>query len=187
MQKEYDLSLSVGSAKKPIVLGELLPVETLLRLNPHWIIESVDEEDGHFTARLKDYVSGVEFPLTGTLVISEVGEIVLTMDHEKFQGVEIFTTDGNLFATVTYPYDEDELAEEDERYVVLWLRSVKEYLRLYLKESLYARFFRYVMNKVSLQMTPSQRKISLMLIRFTVVEIFVIFLIVVGYVLFVLK
>ncbi len=43
------------------------------------------------------------------------------------------------------------------------------------------------MNRIILKMTPSQRKISLMLIRLTVVEIFVILLIVVGYVIFVLK
>ena len=58
---------------------------------------------------------------------------------------------------------------------------------MYLKNTLNTVFFRYIMNKIILKMTPSQRKISLMLIRLTVVEIFVILLILVGYVIFVLK
>lgn len=187
MQKEYDLSLPVGEAKRPLVYGDLLSVETLLRLNPHWIIESVEEEGGDFSASLKDYVTDEEFSLSGTLASSGQDTIVLTLDHEKYQEIEFFTTNGKLFANVTYPCVEEELIEEDERYVVLWLRSVKEYLRMYLKETLYAKCSRYIMNKVTLQMNPSQRKISLMLIRFTGVEILVIFFIVVGYVIFVLK
>ena len=187
MQKEYDLSLPAGDAKRPLILGDLLPVETLLRLNPHWIIENVEEGDDHFSANLKDYVTDVSFCLKGTLTISGQNTITLTMDHEKYQAIDIYITDGSLLATVTYPCVEEELIEEDERYVVLWLRSVKEYLRMYLKDTMYARMSRYVMNKITLPMNPSQRKISLMLIRFSAVEILVILLIVVGYVVFVLK
>jgi hypothetical protein len=101
--------------------------------------------------------------------------------------VEVFISDDKLMGLVEYGCEEDELAEDVERHVVLWLRSVKEYLRMYLTNSLNARVFRYIMNRVILKMTPSQRKISLMLIRLTVVEIFIILLIVVGYVVFVLK
>lgn len=187
MQKEYDLRLPVGEAKKPLVPGELLSVETLLRLNPHWIIESVEVRDGSFTAHLKDHVTDEAFTLAGTLTATQTGQVVLTMDHDIYQVVDITVADGNLRVTVTYDCDEEELTEEVERYVVLWLRSVKEYLRMYLKDSLYARGSRYILNKIVLQMTPSQRKISLMLIRFTVVEIVVIVLIVVGYFIFVSK
>lgn len=187
MQKEYDLSLHVGEAKRPMVLDDVLSVETLLRLNPHWIIDTVDDYNDRYSADLKDYVSGEEFSLEGTLERVAGGNIVLTLDHERCHKIAISITDGDLQATVTYPCLEEELSEEEERYVVLWLRSVKEYLRMYLKDTLYSKFSRYIMNKITLQMTPSQRKISLMLIRFTIVEIFVIFLIVIGYVIFVLK
>ena len=187
MQKEYDLSLTVGTARTPLLLGELLSVETLLRLNPHWIIEGVEVGGDSFTACLKDYVTDEAFSLAGTLIVTQTGQLVLTMDHDTYQVVNISITDEKLIATVTYGRDEEDLSEELERYVVLWLRSVKEYLRMYLKDSLYTRGSRYIMNKIILQMTPSQRKISLMLIRFTVVEIVVILLIVVGYFVFVLK
>lgn len=187
MQKKYDLSLPVGDAKRSLVLDDVLSVDTLLRLNPHWIIESVDENTENYLADLKDYVSGEGFCLEGTLLRVENGNIVLTLNHEKYSEIALFIADGSLQAEVTFPCEDEELSEEDERFVVLWLRSVKEYLRMYLKDTLYSRFSRYIMNRITLQMTPSQRKISLMLIRFTVVEILVIVFIVIGYVIFVLK
>lgn len=147
----------------------------------------MDESDDSFTASLKDHVSDTEFTVKGTVTAVDKNRFVLSMDHESYRGVEIFITDDKLMAVVHYGYGEEELTEEVERFIVLWLRSVKEYLRMYLTNSLNARLFRYAMNRVILKMTPSQRKISLMLIRLTVVEIFVILLIVVGYVIFVLK
>ena len=42
------------------------------------------------------------------------------------------------------------------------------------------------MNKMVLQMNPSQRKISIMITKITIIEVLVIILIVVGYSIFVL-
>lgn len=187
MQKEYDLSLPVAEAKSPLDLRKLLPVETFFRLNPHWIVEEIEEDGGSFVASLKDHVSGTEFTVKGEVAMTESNRLVLTLDHEAYRNIEVFTTSDKLMGGVEFGVEEGDLTEEVERHVVLWLRSVKEYLRMYLSNTLNARMFRYVMNKVILKMTPSQRKISLMLIRITVVEILVILLIVVGYVIFVLK
>ncbi len=186
MQKEYDLSLPVAEAKTPLDLKRILTIETFFRLNPHWIIEEVQEEGTRFTAQLKDHVSGDDFTVKGE-VIADTTRFVIQMDHGTYRTIEVFTTQEKLMGQVTYGIEEEELTEEIERHVVLWLRSVKEYLRMYLTNSLNARMFRFMMNKVILKMTPSQRKISLMLVRITVVEILVILLIVVGYVIFVLK
>jgi len=187
MQKEYDLSLPVAEAKKPLVLSDLLSVETFLRLNPHWIIESVTDAGGSFEAGIKDHVTEKKISIKGTITATAPGRLVIIMDHDAYKTIEIFTTKEELMGIVTYGCTEDDLTEDVERHVVLWLRSVKEYLRMYLKDSLNAKIFRFMMNRIILKMTPSQRKISLMLIRITVVEIFVILLIVVGYVIFVLK
>ena len=186
MQKEYDLSLPVAEAKTPLDLGKLLSIETFLRLNPHWIIEAVEESGDSFTASLKDHVTGTDFTVKGAVTIAS-NRLIISMDHEAYRSIEVFITVDKLMGGVDYGFEENELTEEVERHVVLWLRSIKEYLRMYLTNSLNAKVFRYMMNRVILKMNPSQRKISLMLIRITVVEIFVILLIVVGYVIFVLK
>ncbi|BHH85964.1 hypothetical protein [Desulforhopalus sp. 52FAK] len=187
MQKEYDLSLPLAGAKVPLNLGACLSIETFFRLNPHWIVEEIEENGDSFVARLKDHVSGTQFTVKGELATNKSNRLVIILDHETYRSIEVFTTSDKLMGVVEYGVAEDELTEEAERHVVLWLRSVKEYLRMYLTNGLNARVFRYIMNRVILKMTPSQRKISLMLIRITVVEILVILLIVVGYVIFVLK
>ena len=187
MQKEYDLSLPIQGKKLPLCLTDLLSVETFFRLNPHWIIENLVAENGAFTAALKDHESEKSFQLTGILSSLDTRTLEVAFDQGDYRKIRLFAKDGGFWATVIYSSDDKEPDEAVERHIVLWIRSIKEYLRMYLKNTPNTIFFRYIMNRIILKMTPSQRKISLMLIRLTVVEIFVILLIVVGYVIFVLK
>lgn len=186
MKKEYDLSLPVQGKKKPLSLTDLLSIETLLRLNPHWIVEDLTEDNGTFTVDLKDHETERTFQLSGSLAFTDAQTLELAFEQGHYSKIRLFPKDSGFWAEVTYNLEE-EPDEALERLVVLWVRSIKEYLRMYLKNTLNTIFFRYIMNKIILKMTPSQRKISLMLIRLTVVEIFVILLIVIGYVIFVLK
>jgi hypothetical protein len=187
MPKEYDLNLPVHGKKQPLALTGLLSLETLLRLNPHWIVERLVEANGTFTAALKDHETEKSFQLIGSLFFPGPQTLELSFDQGNYRKITLFPRDTGFWAEVVYRAEEEEPEEEVERHVVLWLRSIKEYLRMYLKNTPNTVFFRYIMNRILLKMTPSQRKISLMLIRLTVVEIFVILLIVVGYVIFVLK
>ncbi|MGB3210328.1 MAG: hypothetical protein WBB19_06445 [Desulforhopalus sp.] len=186
MQKEYDLSLPAQGKKNLLSPAKLLSAETLLRLNPHWIVEELVEENGTFTAALKDHETEKSFQLLGTLTSPDAQTLEATLEQGDYKKVKLFRRGAGFWAEVVYR-SEEEPDEAVERHVVLWIRSIKEYLRMYLNNSLNTVFFRYLMNKIILKMTPSQRKISLMLIRITVVEVFVILLIVVGYVIFVLK
>ncbi len=190
MQKEYDLKLPAHGKKKPLSLADLLSVETLLRLNPHWIVENLDENNGAFTASFKDHETEKKFQLTGSLAFPDAQTLELSFDEGYYKKISLFPRDAGFWSEVVYRTEEEEQQEpgEDiERHVVLWIRSIKEYLRMYLKNTPNTVFFRYIMNKIILKMTPSQRKISLMMIRLTVVEILVILFIVIGYVIFVLK
>lgn len=187
MKKEYDLQLPLEKAKRPILPEKLLLAENILRLNPHWIVEKFSGDSNQFQADLKDHATGSSFQLSGSLSSASKARLTITLSHKDYKSIELYQDKGSIWGTVVYNCETDTVDEEIEKHVVLWLRSIKEYLRMYLKDSLNAKFFRYIMNKIILQMTPSQRKISLMLIRITVVEILVILFIVVGYVIFVLK
>lgn len=187
MHKEYELNLPVQGKKKPLSLADLLSIETLLRLNPHWIVEKLVEENGTFTVALKDHETERSFQLMGSLACPDAQTLELSFTQGDYQMIRLFPKDTGFWAEVIYRSEDEEPNEAVESHVVLWVRSIKEYLRMYLKNTLNTVFFRYIMNKIILKMTPSQRKISLMLIRLTVVEIFVILLIVIGYVIFVLK
>lgn len=186
MEKEYQLNLPIQGKKRPLALVRLLSIETLLRLNPHWIVEELIEDGATFTASLKDHESEKSFQLSGSLVSPEPLILEIVFDDGDFQKIRLFPKDQLFWAAVEYTAEE-EIEEDIERHVVLWIRSIKEYLRMYLKNTVNTIFFRYIMNKIILKMTPSQRKISLMLIRITIVELLVILIIVIGYVIFVLK
>ena len=79
----------------------------------------------------------------------------------------------------------DVIEEEIEKSMFLWIPAIQEYIRLYTSNKPTALFFRMIMNKMILQMNPSQRKICIMLTKITIVEVLVILVIVVGYVFFV--
>lgn len=187
MDKEYDLNLPLRGKKKALNPGQLLSAETILRLNPHWIVEDFGGEGEQLTADLRDHETGQPFQLTGSLSSDGPDSLVLTLSHDTFNEIRLFTRSEGFWARVTYGSGQEQPAEDIERHVVLWIRSIKEYLRMYLNNTPNAVVFRYIMNRITLKMTPSQRKISLMLIRITIVELFVILLIVIGYVIFVLK
>ncbi len=69
MRKEYDLNLPVRGKTQQLSLTHLLSVETLIRLNPHWIVEKLTAEKNTFTAALKDHETEQAFQLNGCLVI----------------------------------------------------------------------------------------------------------------------
>ena len=68
--------------------------------------------------------------------------------------------------------------------MLLWIRAIQEYLRLYATTTPQTLVFRGIMNSMMLKMNPSQRKITIMLTKITVIELLVTVIIVVGYVYF---
>jgi len=177
MQKEYDLFLPWESRKHNDILARIKP-ENFFRLNPHWVINSFTLAPETYSSEITDHESEQAKTLAGSYYINAEGFPVVSAENHDWQLLRFFEKDGSLHASVTYGEDPP---EEVETLVVLWLRSIKEYLRLYTKSSINTRFFRFIMNRVILQMNPSQRKISLMLIRLTMLEILLIIALVVGW------
>jgi hypothetical protein len=77
-----------------------------------------------------------------------------------------------------------DLSPEQEQDMLLWIRAIQEYLRLYATTTPQTLVFRGIMNGMMLKMNPSQRKITVMLTKITVIELLVTIIIVVGYVYF---
>lgn len=180
MKKEYDLSLPWNRAKNAEIFSRL-DEEMYFRLNPHWIINSFSFSKKAYKVEITDHASGQSNKLHGNVILDSTGLPTITADSDYWKSITFSEKEGNLHAEVIY---EDAPSEETERQLVFWLRSIKEYLRLYATNTINTRFFRMLMNRVILKMTPSQRKISLMLIRITALELLVIILILVGWVVF---
>ncbi len=188
MKKEYELGLPVVGKARRLEPLELLSVEKLLRLNPHWIIKSAAGDRDDFTASVVDHETGRSLELEGSLD-ADNSLLHISLSGAGFRDISFLERDEQVWVVVDYfAADNDdgnnEPEETTEHRVVMWLRSIKEYFRLYQTDSLNTLFFRFLMNKIILQMTPSQRKISLMLVRITAVELAVILFIVAAYVMF---
>lgn len=187
MKKEYELKLPITDATLEIFPGKLLDAEKLIRLNPLWTVREFKDDGDTFQAELTDYSTDREFTLKGVFDSDTPENLKVELTEGDYELISITPVDGTYQATVTYADPDFEEESEQERNTVLWLRGIQEYLRLYQKKTINTRVFRYIMNRIVLTMTPSQRKICLMLLRLTAVELVVILIIVIGYVFFVLN
>ena len=186
ISEEIDLGLELPEPFDP---EPLFPEDRLLRLHPNWFISDFKREKTDFSTTIKDYATEETGILSGSFLFSSTGKEVstgkelLTITLSQAVTVEIFfyNRDNRLSVQFRSP----EKVEADNP-LLLWVKAIREYLRIYVKKTPATLFFRLVMNRMVLQMNPSQRKISLMIARLTVLEILVIILIVVGYVIFVL-
>lgn len=161
----------------------VLTVDRLLRLHPNWFISNLVQENDHFTADIKDYSTDKESTLTGHVLINKQDQQVLRICLNGTIDIDIqFYNINGALAVQTHSCEPIEAVDP----VLQWIRAILQYLRLYVKKTPITLFFRLLMNRMILQMNPSQRKISMMIAKITMVEVLVILLIVVGYVIFVL-
>lgn len=180
MQKEYDLDLILKAGAAAPDLAAIFNLERLHRLHPHWVITASTETSTGTRYAIRDHATEERFSHTAHLAF-EGGEsptLDLTLDGGPVSGLRLFIKGDRWTVATQTP------AAEMEESLLLWLRGIREYLRLYLSTSPYTRLFRLLMIKIILPMTPSQRKICLMLWRFTLLEILVIVMIGVGWVIF---
>ncbi|MEN8211833.1 MAG: hypothetical protein ABFR31_08955 [Thermodesulfobacteriota bacterium] len=180
MLQEFDLGLQVTA---DFDLQSLFPNDRLLRLHPHWFIKNFKKNELSFSADIEDYATQEKFSITGIVVYPDKAHEFM---HIKLSGgleKEILFLDrgGTLKAQVVSSHG----PVTDDDPLLLWIRGIREYIRLFLKKTPITLFFRILMNRMVLKMDPSQRKISMMITKITAVEVLVIILIVVGYVLFV--
>ena len=179
VSQEFDLGLQVPA---DFDMQSFFPNDRLLRLHPHWFITDFKQNDSSFSADIKDYATQEKFSLAGSVVYpgttSKFMIINLSGDLEK--KIIFLEREGILKAQVVSFH----APITDDDHLLLWIRGIREYIRIYLKQTPATLFFRLLMNRMILKMDPSQRKISMMITKITAVEVLVIILIVVGYVLF---
>jgi len=190
MEHFFDLFLPAGAARLDI--PKILDEKKLVHLHPHWFVEDVIQKDTDFLVNLRDYATDKVFPLGLSLTKSPqeddpVGsDIIMRVSFNQFAVRELlFFVDPETAKTrmrICFVGEQFEKSIEEE--MLLWVRAIQEYLRLYLATTPRTLFFRAMMNRMILRMNPSQRRICLMIAKITVIEIVVIIILVVGYVYF---
>jgi len=182
--EEVDLGLQELPAS--FDLRSLFPGDRLLRFHPNWFVSDFQQKEAEpsFTATIKDYVTEKEFLLSGRFVFNRTDNELLLIQLTAPTDIGISFLNRNNKLKVQISSKDKEIDPNDP--LLLWIRAIKEYIRIYLKRTPVTLFFRVLMNKMVLKMDPSQRKICLMMAKITAVEILVILLIVIAYVVFVL-
>ena len=176
-----DLGLKIPDGFTP---APLFPGDRLLRLHPNWFVSDfVHQADQGFSANIRDYATDDSFLLRGGVEYGNGKDdfLEIRLDAPFDTCIRFSITAGQLRVQVRSPG-----VIEAEDPLLLWVKAVREYIRLYTRTNPLTLLFRVLMNRMVLRMNPSQRKISLMIARFTALEILVILLIVAGYVIFVL-
>ncbi len=187
MQTTYDLALAPDILK--VDTDKLLDEEKLIHLHPHWIIKAKNKPDNGIEVTVEDYESRKDILFTIKKTDSHPNK---TEPKNSFLNFEItgwqvkkltFWVDKNK-SKVTVTWDTQEGKEQLEENILFWIRAIQEYLRMYINPNFKTLAFRALMNKVLIPMSPSQRNISIMLIKITLIEMLVIIIIVAGYVWF---
>ena len=181
MTTTIDLTLPVTAGALE-AFASVLDANKLVRLHPHWHVRLLEVDGDWAVARLKDHATDETFEFSFKLDFPAKHEIVIECRGGPAKHIRFFDENGHLH--VSFEPHQEQLSSKEEESLTLWLQSIRQYLRLYLKTTVFTRFFRFLMNSAILKMDPSQRKICLMLYRFTLLEIVVIILIVVGYMTF---
>jgi len=179
--EEVDLGLHLPAS---FDLQSLFSGDSLLRFHPNWFLLDFQQNGRSFTAAIKDYVTEEEFSLSGSFVFNRIDGELLHIQLTESIDIEISFLNRNNKLKVQISSKDKEIDPNDP--ILLWIRAIKEYIRIYLKRTPATLFFRLLMNKMILKMDPSQRKICLMMAKITAVELLVILLVVIGYVFFVL-
>ena len=188
MEQFYDLYLSPAVTK--IDIHSILDAERLLRLHPHWFVEETEHRDTGLFASLRDYATEQTFSLGLRLGTTSApddpvkADIIMRITLFDYGVQELLFFADQKKTQVRVRYEGEIINDEREQDILLWVRGIQEYLRLYVSTTPRTVFFRLLMNRMVLQMNPSKRKICLMITKITVVELVVILVIVIGYVSF---
>ena len=180
------IDLGLPDLSESFDLQALFSDDLLLRFHPNWFVSDFQQKEAEpsFTAAIKDYVTEEEFLLSGRFVFNRTDDELLLIQLTAPTNIGISFLNRNDKLKVQISSEDKEIDPNDP--LLLWIRAIKEYIRIYLKRTPVTLFFRVLMNKMVLKMDPSQRKICLMMAKITAVELLVILLIVIAYVVFVL-
>jgi len=130
VSQEFDLGLQVPT---DFDLQSLFPNDRLFRLHPHWFITDFKQNDSSFSVNIKDYATQEKFSLTGSVVypdaVSKFMSIKLSGGLEK--EIVFLDQDGTLKANIISFYDP--ISDDDP--LLLWIRGIREYIRLFLKRT----------------------------------------------------
>ncbi|HHB77523.1 MAG TPA: hypothetical protein ENK84_13455 [Desulfobulbus sp.] len=187
-EQVLDLKLDPAAAVR-LDISAIMNEHKLVHLHPHWFVDEEERRGDMLFVQLRDYETDREFSLGLRLHVFPEQEEKGQHNIMQIQLVDYGATELLFFTDqdktrVRVRYSSQQEKKDAEQEVLLWIRAIQEYLRLYTTTTPHTFFFRILMNKMMLQMNPSQRNICIMITKITIIELLVILILVVGYVYF---
>ncbi len=179
------------------VFDQFCGLERVFRLNPHWTVQRFVVSPGprlqsgsRIDAEIEDYATGEVYRLDGECTGFEPPKtLILEYGDSPKRRTKFFIgeVDGGSRITVEETYgdeeDEDRLQWHRQQ-LEFWVRSIIAYLRLLVRPGVKAGITRWFMNRFWIPATPSGRRISIFVLKLSLVELVLIVAILVGWALF---
>ncbi|MCX8030843.1 MAG: hypothetical protein N3A59_04590 [Thermodesulfovibrionales bacterium] len=162
-------------------------IERLLRLNPQWAVIAMEghlkaEKGSEFTAYLKYDRSDKEIRYLGKVEEYKEGELIgirlTAVEMTRFFSFTIYGEGNESIINYRESNGGEPLAEE-KREIIFWLRSIANYIIINEKKTLFSKVWKWFLDKVWLKMSPSGKRIALIIVLSEVLALFlfIIFLI----------
>ena len=188
IEQVLDLKLEPAAIAR-LDIATIITEHKLVHLHPHWFLDEEEEQGDTLVVQLRDYETDRKFSMGLRLHVFPEQEEEGQKKIMRIQLVDYGATELLFFTCedktrVRIQYNSQQERQEVEQEILLWIRAIQEYLRLYTTTTPHTFIFRILMNKMMLQMNPSQRNICIMITKITIIELLVILILVVGYVYF---
>ncbi|MBI5025931.1 MAG: SRPBCC family protein [Nitrospirae bacterium] len=187
--KEFSVEASIEvSLDKSKVFAILSDIEKIYRLSPYREVKSIEppvsyplQINSQYSIKLVRYED--ESELNCIMKVNELREnefLALNISGDKTveRTYHLEDVSGKVRITQRESFmcseeESEALSRKNLREIQFWLRSIGEYLRLYEKPTLWRKGFLCFMDRFWIPMSPSQRKISILVIKITILELFI--------------
>lgn len=147
-------------------------IERLLRLNPQWGVISIEGDlraakGAQFVVNLRYDRSEKEVIYKAKVADYIEGELIsIRLDSDLMSRFFSFAVIDDGVASVI-KYNETgcgEIQAEEKREIFLWMRSIANYITIEEKKTLFSRLWKKFLDKVWLKMSPSGKRIALIIV-----------------------
>lgn len=185
------ISESIGlSVSEDLAFKILSDLNLILRLSPYWSLKKFTPlSNGKFEATIEYYgknITETHAIETADFLINKRISFRVGSGGLKEIRFLIEKNSGGIQLTQQFLLElEDEtVLKETQNELHFWLRSIGEYLKLSGRKTLWPRFFKWFMDKAWLKLTLSERKIAMIIIAISVIELVILLVMVIIWNLF---
>ena len=191
------INLPVSEATAFKVLSDL---NVTLKLSPYWSLKELKSTSGIPIKEGSRYEATIEYyakEITETHGLEVVEylqdkKIFFKVENGALKEINFIIEKNNTGIQLTHQFLIDSIEDETvlkgtKNELFYWLRSIGEYLKLAEGKTLRQRFLKWLMDRVWLRLTLSERKIAIIITKISILELVLLLVLIIIWNLFALK